>query len=52
VWDAETASRLKELQGHSINVWNALLLQDSKTIVSTSWDDSIRIWDAENGIQL
>ncbi|ESU15454.1 hypothetical protein FGSG_08955 [Fusarium graminearum PH-1] len=44
-WDA----CLLTLEGHSKRVNSVVFLHDSKKVASGSWDDTIRIWNAETG---
>ena len=41
-----------ELKGHTEDVWVAVFSPDGKKIVTTSPDETIRIWDAESGKEL
>lgn len=42
----------KVLTGHSGSVWGVKLSPNSRTIVSCSWDSTIRIWDVKSGRQM
>ncbi|KAF5624061.1 wd40 repeat protein [Fusarium sp. NRRL 25303] len=44
-WDA----CLLTLEGHSRDVNSVVFSHDSKKVASASWDETIRIWDAETG---
>ena len=42
VWDAETGKEKAKLEGHSGPVSSVAISSDGKTIVSGSWDKTIR----------
>ena len=37
------------LEGHSDAVWACEFAPNGKTIVSASWDETLKIWDVESG---
>ena len=41
-----------ELEGHTDEVWSVAFSPDGKKIVTSSWDRTARIWDAESGKEL
>ena len=49
VLNRETGERLKTLEGHIDTIDRAAWSPDSKWIVSSSWDDTMRIWNRETG---
>lgn len=51
VWDARTGQLLRELEGHETSVTKIVTLTDD-TLLSSSWDKSIRIWNFETGVEL
>ncbi|KIK23348.1 hypothetical protein PISMIDRAFT_65472, partial [Pisolithus microcarpus 441] len=46
------ASQLLGLEGHTDGVWSVAFSSDGKRIVSGSWDKTVRVWDAERGVQI
>ena len=52
VWDAKKGELLRELQGHTGQVYSVAFSLDSNKIVSGSWDQSVRVWDTKTGEQL
>ncbi len=51
-WDLATGRQLRELKGHTYSVFGLDYSPDGKYLVSASFDGSIRLWDAEQGIEL
>lgn len=49
VWDTMTGKLLHQLEGHKEFINNAIFSPDGRTIVSTSFDKTIRIWDITKG---
>lgn len=45
VWDAETSIEMQTLIGHTASVNSVTFSSDGKTIVSSSDDGTIRVWD-------
>ncbi|KAG1775637.1 hypothetical protein EV702DRAFT_1279780 [Suillus placidus] len=45
IWDAETGKLVTTLKGHNDSVRCLAWTKDGKTLVSGSYDDSIRTWD-------
>jgi len=52
IWDTETGKQIKKIRGHSYYVTSAIFSPDGKLIASTSEDETIRLWSAENGEEL
>jgi WD40 repeat protein len=51
VWDADTGRKTASLQGHEQEITAAAFGADSRTIVTTSADGTVRVWDAASGTQ-
>lgn len=49
VWDAKSGNELATLQGHTNWVVDCKYAPDGRTIVSASWDGTLRLWDSETG---
>lgn len=49
ILDAISGKSIKTLKGHEMEVYEASYSQDGSHIVSTSWDGTIRIWNAITG---
>ena len=49
MWDLETGYEVRTLQGHSLNVLAVVLTRDGRRAVSGSEDNTLKVWDVENG---
>jgi len=47
LWDAATGEELVRLPGHSNYVFSLAFSPDGKTLVSSSGDTTLRLWDTE-----
>jgi WD40 repeat protein len=47
LWDADTGEELVRLPGHSDYVFSLAFSPDGKTLVSSSGDTTLRLWDTE-----
>jgi WD40 repeat protein len=47
LWDAATGEELVRLPGHSDYVFSLAFSPDGKTLVSSSGDTTLRLWDTE-----
>ncbi|HEY7158362.1 MAG TPA: sigma-70 family RNA polymerase sigma factor [Gemmataceae bacterium] len=52
VWNPATGRHLHTLKGHEDNVWSVAFSADSKTLLSSSDDKTIRFWDVATGKEL
>lgn len=52
IYDARYGKEIALLRGHTSAVNSADYSPDGKKIVSSSWDGSVRVWDAETGALL
>ena len=43
IWDADTGKEMAKFEGHSKLVFSVAISTDGKTIVSGSWDNTIRL---------
>ncbi|KIK28158.1 hypothetical protein PISMIDRAFT_606419 [Pisolithus microcarpus 441] len=46
------SAQLLGLEGHTNAVWSVAFSPDGKRIVSGSGDETVRVWDAERGVQI
>ena len=52
LWDLETGSQIKSMQGHSQMIWRSLdYSPDGSRLISGCRDDTLIVWDLENGSQ-
>ena len=49
LWDVETGELLQTFAGHSHIVNYARIAPNLEFVVTTSWDDTVRMWDVGNG---
>lgn len=49
IWDTETGQCIHTLDGHQESVKSVAYSQDSKHIISTSFNNNIKIWDTKKG---
>jgi WD40 repeat protein len=49
VWDLETGRELRVLEGHSSPVYGVTVTADGRSVVSASWDRTLKVWDLESG---
>lgn len=52
LWDLEQNIALSTLSGHTDSVFCCAISDNCNTIVSTSSDNTLRIWDGINGAEL
>jgi len=45
----ESSTPVKKLTGHTSFVWDLLLHKDGQRILSTSYDNSMRVWSIKSG---
>lgn len=49
LWDVKTGNRIHKLTGHQECVNAVTFTPDGRTLASSSWDRTIRLWDAVTG---
>jgi WD40 repeat protein len=52
VWDLDTGSLLRSLEGHTGSVNAMVVTPDGEHIVSASLDKTLKVWDLANGTLL
>jgi WD40 repeat protein len=52
VWDLESGTCLKTLQGHTSKITSVRLTPDSRTAVTASLDATLKVWDLDSGESL
>ena len=52
LWDAESATHIRTLKGHTDTVRTLAFSPDGKTLVSGSKDDTLRVWEVNTGKML
>ena len=51
-WQQQAHRHLKTLRGHLEDVTSAVFFPDGKRIVTSSWDQTAKVWDAASGREL
>ena len=46
MWDAESGEETLTLKGHTWKVESVVFSPDGKRIVSGSWDQTLKVWNA------
>jgi WD40 repeat protein len=49
---AQTGALIRTLKGHKARVVCVSIFDDLKRIVSASWDNTIKVWNADSGDQI
>ena len=49
IWELRSGRIVRQLRGHSNRITQVQLSLDGKTILSASWDGTIKLWSAETG---
>lgn len=52
ILDLENNKELEDLKGHTTTITKVLFSHDGKTIASSSWDKTIRLWNIATGKEL
>jgi WD40 repeat protein len=51
VWDIERARVMREMKGHTNYIFS-VVMPNPNQVVSCSYDETIRVWDFENGANI
>ena len=51
LWDVDTGKLLNTFKGHTEGCNGVAFSPDGKTLISSSWDETIRFWDVVTGTQ-
>jgi WD40 repeat protein len=51
LWDVETQQEIRELRGHSREVTALGFSADGKRLVTSGFDDTVRVWDVPSGTE-
>lgn len=49
IWDVNTGKKKKRIKGYRSNITAVTFSPDNRTLVSSSWDDTLRFWDVDTG---
>jgi WD40 repeat protein len=52
IWDAKSGAEIKQLKGHTDEIWSVALTPDGARAVTVSKDTTTRIWDVATGTEL
>ncbi|GAB4286021.1 MAG: hypothetical protein Fur0025_18110 [Oscillatoriaceae cyanobacterium] len=52
IWDATRGARVSTLIGHTKRLNSAIFSPDGQTLISGSWDRTLKIWDPKQGIPI
>jgi WD40 repeat protein len=52
LWDSATGELVRELQGHNDVIYSLIFSPDGRSVISGSWDATLRVWDIASGSEL
>jgi WD40 repeat protein len=52
LWDVEKLEEIREFRGHTLEVSAVVFSADGKRIVSSGFDNTVRLWDVASGKEL
>jgi WD40 repeat protein len=52
LWDSATGELVRELHGHNDVIYSLIFSPDGRSVISGSWDATLRVWDVASGSEL
>ncbi len=52
LWDSASGELVRELKGHNDVIYSLIFSPDGRSVISGSWDATLRVWDVSTGGEL